>query len=138
MTDPLALIDSFYAAFNNRDWEAYDKHFAADGITRAAGGVEAHGVAAVVDFDKAWATAFPDAHITSLRKTAAGGAIIASENRFSGTHKGPMQTAEGEVSATGRFVEIPYVTVFEVADDKVKAQYIYYDRLDLQAQLGAD
>ena len=50
MTDSLALIDSCYAAFNSRDWEAYDKHFAADGITRAAGGVEAYGVAALVDF----------------------------------------------------------------------------------------
>ena len=137
MTDTQALIDRYYAAFNNRDWEAYGDLFLADAVTKAAGGVEAQGPAAILDFDRSWATAFPDARITSLHKSAVGGSIVVSENRFSGTHTGPLQTAAGEVSATGRSIEIPYAAVFEVDGDKLKAQRIYYDQLEVQSQLDA-
>jgi len=61
---------------------------------------------------------------------------MSSENRFSGTHTAPLQTPAGEIAPTGRRVDAPYVTVFDIEEGKLKVQRIYYDQLELQVQLG--
>jgi carboxymethylenebutenolidase len=94
------------------------------------------GLQAIREFDKAWASAFPDSRITSLRKSASGEAIVASENRFCGTHSAPLRTPGGEVAPTGKFIDIPYAALFEAKGGKLTAQRIYYDRQEVQTQLG--
>jgi predicted ester cyclase len=135
MTDTKELIDRYYEAFNTRNWDAYEELFAPEAAGWAAGMVTS-GLQAIREFDKAWASAFPDARITSLRKSASGEAIVASENRFSGTHTAPLRTPGGEVAPTGKFIDLPYAALFEAKGGKLTAQRIYYDRQEVQSQLG--
>ncbi len=135
MSDARELVDRYYQAFNDRDWNSYEQLFNAEAETLASGGATVHGVQAVRDWDKSWIEAFPDGRITSERKTP-GGAIVASENRFTGTHTGTLHTPAGDVPPTGKRVDVPYVAIFEVQGDQLKTQHIYYDTAELQSQLG--
>ncbi len=135
MKDAKDLIDRYYTAFNARDRAAYENLFAQDAETHAPGAQGVKGTKAVRDWDMTWAAAFPDARITSLRKCAEG-ALVISENRFAGTHKEPLRTPEGEIKATGKKVDVPYIAVFDVDSGRIRTQRIYYDRAELMSQLG--
>ena len=136
MTDEQELVGRYYETFNRRDWDAYEQLFSADVVGWAAGSDEVRGVEAKRESDKAWVDAFPDARVISTRTSAVGGAIVAAESHFAGTHTGTMHTPQGDVEPTGKGVDLPYVGVFEVEEGKLKAHRIYYDRADLQSQLG--
>ena len=135
MTDAKELVDRYYAALNQRDGDAYEELFSQEVEAWAAGGQTIHGAQAMRDWDMSWAAAFPDARITSLHKYAEGSMVV-SENRFTGTHTETVHTPEGEIAPTGKYVDGPYVGIFEVEGGKLTAQRIYYDRLELLTQLG--
>lgn len=74
----------------------------------------------------------------NIRMTSSieSGDAIAVEGILSGTHRGPMQTAAGELPPTGKRIELPFADVFEIQDGRVKAHRVYYDQLTFLHQLG--
>jgi ketosteroid isomerase-like protein len=58
------------------------------------------------------------------------------EDRFTGTHTGPLATDDGDVEPTGAAVELRFADVSRVRDGKIVAYHTYYDQLGLLTQLG--
>jgi steroid delta-isomerase-like uncharacterized protein len=97
-----------------------------------AGGQMLAGDEAIRQFYAALFHGFPDFWLEVRRKHVAADAVIV-EGDLGGTHQGEWMN----VSATGRKVRIPFCAVFTfTADDKLKAEIVYYDRLSLMSQLG--
>jgi carboxymethylenebutenolidase len=49
---------------------------------------------------------------------------------------GAMQTAAGEMPATGRTVSLPFVTAFQVRGDRITQHHAYWDQMTFLVQLG--
>jgi ketosteroid isomerase-like protein len=137
MSTPTDLVLRYYAAFNARDWGAYDELFAPDCTTWATGMPERlSGVEGVRTFDRGYVAAFPDARIDSRARVAAGPSVL-SENLASGTMLGELPGPGGAIPPTGAHGEIHYVGAFDVADGRIRAQRVYLDRLELLETTGA-
>lgn len=66
------VVDRYYAAYNRRDFAAYEQLFSPDFEGWAAGGATKRGVEGLRKIDQGFAAAFPDSQIVSLRKSADG------------------------------------------------------------------
>ncbi len=64
------------------------------------------------------------------------GELVCLQGRLVGTHTGTVQTPAGEMPATGRRIDSPFVQVFEVRDGKVTRIWAYGDRLLMLEQEG--
>ncbi|HVU72109.1 MAG TPA: ester cyclase [Mycobacteriales bacterium] len=132
-TQGASVIDRYYAAFNARDWAAYDDLFTADAVLETPSG-NGVGPEAVRAFDSGLVTGYSDFTITTLGRYATGDRV-ASENLAEGVHDGPFPTPAGEIPASGNQVGGKYVGLFELRDGRISAQRIYYDQLALVEQM---
>jgi steroid delta-isomerase-like uncharacterized protein len=83
-----------------------------------------------------FAAAFPDARYT-INWAIESGSSVALEGVYSGTHTGTLRMPDGtELAATGRHVSVPFVTLFDVKDDKISSHRAYWDVATVMAQLG--
>ncbi|MDP9343499.1 MAG: ester cyclase [Actinomycetota bacterium] len=82
-----------------------------------------------------FAVAMPDAGF-NIRQWIEEGNSAAAEGSYTGTHTGPLAGPMGEVPATGRSVDVPFTTVFEVRDGKISAHRAYWDNATFMMQLG--
>src|SRR5438105_1574382 len=112
------LVQRYYDTFNRRDLAAYDSLFTPDCLVEAPG-LELHGIDGARGFDSVWQAAMPDARIVNVHKTETG-AFVMCENRFQGTHDGPLATSEGTLPATGRRFDEPYMAAFEFAGERIR------------------
>jgi steroid delta-isomerase-like uncharacterized protein len=96
------------------------------------------GHAAIVrDFTETLA-AFPDLEVERGWLLAADGRH-AVEMTIRGTHRGPLQGAEGEIPATGRRIEFHLACFAQVdTDGMITEERRYYDVAGLVGQLGLD
>lgn len=80
-------------------------------------------------------TAFPGAQFEIARVIESGGSV-AVEGVYRGTHDGPLLTPDGgSLSATGRDVSAPFVTMFEVTGGAITSHRPYWDLAGFMAQL---
>jgi steroid delta-isomerase-like uncharacterized protein len=124
-------------AFNNGDWERLQAMFTSDsrydelGTQRMIEGSEK-----IVELFKGWKMAFPDA--TGMVTSALGsGNTAALEVTWTGTHTGPLVTAEGTIPASGKRQETPAAIFFTFEGDKIKESRQYFDSMTLLKQIGA-
>jgi predicted ester cyclase len=82
-----------------------------------------------------WQDAFPDneVRVTDIFEDGAT-AILQAE--FGGTQTETMNAPEQTIPATGRRVNIPFVTINRFADGKITQFMLYFDRAELLRQLG--
>jgi predicted ester cyclase len=67
----------------------------------------------------------------------AEGDHVVEQARYTGTHTGTWRNPDGaEVPATGKTLDFPFVGVFRVENGKISAIRIYYDQVEVFAQLG--
>jgi steroid delta-isomerase-like uncharacterized protein len=124
-------------AFNNGDWEQLQALLASDsrydelGTERKIEGPEK-----IVELFKGWKMAFPDA-IGTVTSAVASGNKAALEVTWTGTHTGPLGTAEGTIPASGKRQETPAAIFFAFEGEKVKASRHYFDSMTLLKQIGA-
>jgi predicted ester cyclase len=130
------LVTRYYAAFNARDYDAYDQIFAPGAVVEAPGGLTATGPEGHKMFDGIWIGAFPDCRIES-RLCVSDGRTVMSENRFTGTHDGDLPLPAGPLPPSGRRFDAKYVGVFEIEDGRVVRQRLHFDQVELLTQLGA-
>ena len=124
-------------AFNRGDWERLGAGLASDcryvelGTQRKIDGPEK-----IVELFKGWKQAFPDA-VGTVTSAVASGDKAALEVNWTGTHTGPLVTAEGTIPASGKRQETPAAYFFTFAGDKIKESRHYFDSLTLLKQIGA-
>jgi predicted ester cyclase len=67
----------------------------------------------------------------------AEGNTLVEESVFEGTNSGPLPGPDGsEIPATGQRVSAPFSGVYTVQDGKIASTRLYFDQLDMLAQLG--
>jgi steroid delta-isomerase-like uncharacterized protein len=124
-------------AFNKGDWEqlqallASDSHYDELGTERKIEGPEK-----IVELFKGWKMAFPDA-LGTVTSAVASGNKAALEVTWTGTHTGPLGTAEGTIPASGKRQETPAAIFFGFEGEKIKASRHYFDSMTLLKQIGA-
>ena len=124
-------------AFNNGDWEQLRELFTSDsrydelGTDRKIEGPEK-----IVELFKGWKMAFPDA-VGTVTSAVASGGKAALEVTWTGTHTGPLGTAEGTIPASGKRQETPAAIFFAFEGEKVKTSRHYFDSMTLLKQIGA-
>ena len=125
------------AAFNGGDWQGLRAGLASDsryeelGTERKVDGPEQ-----IVELFKGWKQAFPDAEGT-VTSAVASGDKAALEVTWTGTHTGPLVTAEGTIPASGKRQQTPGAIFFTFAGDQIKESRQYFDSLTLLKQIGA-
>jgi uncharacterized protein (TIGR02246 family) len=136
MSDPRAVTDRGLQAWRARDAEAFAACYARDATIAVPGGVELRGADGAKQFLAIWTEGVPDNEIAITHEYVCG-PVVVQEAVFSGTHTGPLMVPSGEViPPTGRSVSASYVDIFEVEDDRIKSDRLYFDQLELLTQLG--
>lgn len=133
-TEVLDHFERLEAAFAARDMDALVACWDPNIIYRSPAGTIT-GIADRIAAEHVWLDAFPDARTLRTRQFVVDNVIIV-EGRMIGTHEGPLRTLEGVVPATGKKLDGRYVSIMTFVDGKVTDQSVYFDRLDLMAQLG--
>ena len=121
--------------FNAHDMEGFAEVLADDVVFTAPGGMRGEGIPACVEFFGAWFQAFPDAHV-EVHDVYFIDDIAVEEGTFSGTHDGVLHTPTGDLSPTGRAVNVDYVHVLRYRDGKHTSFRLIFDRLLMLEQLG--
>ena len=134
-----ALVDIAKAsivAYGNKDWDAVKRVFT-PGIVydEVSTNRKARGVDEVLSLWKGWATAFPDSKATFENAHVSGNTVIL-EVTWRGRQTGPLQTATGEIPATGKPMEMRACQIVDVVDGKTQQIRQYFDIATMMAQLG--
>ncbi len=58
------------------------------------------------------------------------------EGVFEGTHTATLNAPGRSISATGKRIALPFVSVLGVAGDKFTSFAVYFDQMELLTQLG--
>jgi predicted ester cyclase len=132
MADPKNVVERHVEAFNARDADA--EPWSEDGDF-VAPNASLHGREQVVGFFGVFWEAFPDGRLATLRLIAEG-CVVVAEGRFTGTHTGVLRTPAGDVAATGRHVDLRWMSSYEVRGDELTSEHLYFDQADLLGQLG--
>ena len=85
-----------------------------------------------VGFVNAIRTAIPDLNNTIEQQVADGDTIVTR-----GTTRGTHQGAFGEIAASGNLIEVPFVMITKLQDDRIAEEWEIFDTLTFMTQLGA-
>jgi steroid delta-isomerase-like uncharacterized protein len=133
------IIDAAKApmlTFNEKNWDAVRASISPDFVYEEVGtNRKVQGVDQVLQLWQGWATAFPDAKATFHREHLSDDSVV-FEVSWRGTHKGPLQTPNGPIAATGNRMDVRACMVIEVVGDKAVAQRHYFDMGTILQQLG--
>jgi len=139
MMSPQQLVDAAKApilAFNEKNWDAVRASITPDFVyDEVPTNRKVQGVDQVIPLWQGWATAFPDAKATFQRELLCGNVVVL-EHTWQGTHKGPLQTPDGPIPATGNRIDVRACMTVEVVGDKAKMQRHYFDMGTILQQIG--
>ncbi|WP_432871148.1 ester cyclase [Microbispora rosea] len=129
------VVDRYTSAFNAHDLGAImDCYCSKPAMVGPGGPVEGRSEIASY-YTRTW-QAFPDMHVTVLRK-AVDGEATAVTAVATGRHTGPFALTTGEVlQGAGRYVGVRCCWFFALQDGLIVDQQIFYDQLELYLQLG--
>ena len=134
--DSASIIRKLFDAFNSKDLDAIQAMATDDfELIDVAGGEKFHGREGARKNAEGWFTAFPDVEIELLNVIASGDWAF-TEAVGRGTHSGTMHTPMGEVSPTGKHIEVHFCTVIKARDGKISESRDYYDAMTFATQLG--
>jgi steroid delta-isomerase-like uncharacterized protein len=135
--DSVALVRSFYAAFNNRQFEGVLGDIANDcEWTDVASGMVLRGPEGWRQYNEGWLTAFPDGKIEVINVTSSGD-LVTVEFVGRGTQDGPLMGLDGSVTPPShRRVELRLMDVYQFRGDKVVRGRTYYDAMTLMRQVA--
>lgn len=136
-TERMQLLDD---AWNNQDWETFEKYHTADtvvywsGRTEATTGRSDHRAEAIEFFKT-----FPDnrVHNRPYKILFGDGDWTCSVARFTGTMTGAMKTPDGgEIAPTGKSFEVEFCTVALWKDGAIAEERLFFDNESLMKQIG--
>jgi steroid delta-isomerase-like uncharacterized protein len=124
-------------AFNAGDWDRFRATLAGDCVyDELATQRHMEGQDAIIDANRGWKEAFPDAH-GSVESAMADNGTATLEITWEGTQTGPLHTPGGEIPPSSRHVEVKAVQVFQLEGDKIREVHHYFDMMGLLQQVGA-
>jgi steroid delta-isomerase-like uncharacterized protein len=124
-------------AFNAGDWERFKATLAEGSVyDELATQRRLVGHEAIIDANRAWREAFPDATGTVQRALADDG-MVTLEITWEGTQSGPLHMPTGDIPASNRQVVVKAAQVFDVEGDKIREVHHYFDLMGLLQQIGA-
>jgi predicted ester cyclase len=129
------LLHGNVAAWNGRNRAAYVGTYVEDcSLTSPDGSGKGH--EPVGGFYDSSLGMFPDNRVRVVA-LAEDGELPAEEGVLSGTNTGPIPMPDGtEVPATGAAVELPYLAMHTVRDDRIVESRYYWDQMAMLGQLG--
>jgi len=135
------LMQSLDDAWNNRDWDTFERLHAADTVVRWPAQSPTHGVrdhrAEAVQMFKT----FPDNRVDNhpYKVLFASGDWTCSIARFHGTMRDILSLPDGRmVAPTGRSFEVDFCTVARWKNGRIVEENLFYDLADMLKQLGID
>jgi hypothetical protein len=135
MSNLQQLVQTYYQAFNARNFNAYAELFAPDCVVEAPG-VSLSGLEGMRAFDHGWLEAFPNAHIEAFRMTTVGDQLVTGNWFHGGEQLGILRTPGGDIPPTKAVFEAPYCARFQIQNGKIKLQRLLYELDFLPLKLG--
>ena len=137
MADLLTTARDDIEAFNDGDWDRMRAGLAADCVYEEyATKRRIEGVDAIIEANRGWKSAFPDAHGTITYATESDDSVTL-EITWEGTQSGPLETPDGEIPASNKRVDVKAAQVVRFEGDKIKEMRHYFDMLGMLEQVGA-
>lgn len=127
------LVEQFTDAANAADWDALAT-IVSDDFTRhsaATAGAPVTSREEFIQLQESFLVSFPDQRVT-LQDLVAEGDRVAVRATYSGTQTGPM----GDLPATGKAVEGPFLAIFRIESGKIAELWVEWDNLAMLKQLG--
>jgi steroid delta-isomerase-like uncharacterized protein len=121
--------------FNAQDAGKVRAFLAAD-VEWAAPGALCRGPDQVMGLFSAFWEAFPDLKI-SINRLVEDGSTVITDARAEATHLGTLHTPGGDIPATGKHINLPYLERFEVEGGLIISGNLIFDRVEMLQQLGA-
>ena len=137
MSEAKKVLEQAVERWNATDRAGWADLYTDDVVYEAPGGARISGLADLKEkyFD-ALVTAAPDRESRDVILFAEGDHVV-EQARYTGTHSGTWRNPDGaEVPATGKKLDFPFVGVFQVENGKISSIRIYYDQIEVFAQLG--
>jgi steroid delta-isomerase-like uncharacterized protein len=132
----LALAE--ISSFNEADWERFRRLLSDDSVyEEPATQRRIEGADGIVDANRGWKRAFPDAHGT-VTSASQSDDTVTLEITWEGTQSGPLETPRGELPASNRPVTVKAAEVFRFEGEKIKEAHHYFDMMGMLQQLGAE
>jgi len=132
--DVRQVYERLTTAFNSKDEEGV-RRAVADDVEFVQPGSRLVGKDAYLDVGRMYWNAFPDFK-TTITAVHVDGNTVVEEGIFSATHKGTLASPTGDIPATNRRLEVPYVDCFTIRGDVVSSDRLSFDRLLMLEQLG--
>ena len=133
--DTKALLERGIELWNAHDRDGWVGLFDERAELEAPGGLRVSGRAGAEQFYDTWNEAFPDSAIHDALVFGTG-SQGAEEAKFGGTHTGTLRSPAGDIPATGKAVLSRYAAVSRVEDGRITSFHMYFDLVDVLAQLG--
>jgi len=127
------LVLRFTEIANAADWDALAE-VVADDFTRHSAATEGPPVTsrdAFVELQKSFLIGFPDQRVI-VHELIAERDRVAGRATYVATHTGPM----GDIPATGKTVESPFLAVFRIENGKIAELWVEWDNTAMLKQLG--
>lgn len=135
MSEVRDLVEAFNRTFNDRAWDRASATLSPDVASTAPGVGTITGIEPFLAFSRGWVVGLPDSRLEAETITVEGNRAVV-EGRYTGTHTGPLMTPQGEVPATGRTLDMPYVDIFDIEAGRIARHRTYFDQVDFAQQLG--
>jgi C-1 hydroxylase len=126
-----AIVRSFVAAWNEKDFDRFDDLMAEDATLTVGGSTISCSPAATRAIAEYWVTAFPDYRFELIHLVAEDD-MIAALMPFSGT----QQRAVLDLPATGRTVRVSEMVFFRINHGKIVEAWEEWDEHGLRRQLS--
>ena len=124
-------------AFNAGDWDRFGATLADQCVyDELATRRRLEGRDAIVEANRGWKEAFPDAHGTIESATADNGTVTL-EITWEGTQTGPLHMPTGDLPPSSRHAVVKAVEVFQMDGDRIRESHHYFDLMTLLDQVGA-
>lgn len=124
-------------AFNAGDWDRFRATLTADSVyDEMATQRHLEGQEAILDANRGWKEAFPDA-TGRIEKACVGEGTVTLEIVWEGTQTGAMHMPTGDLPPSNRHVAVKAAEVFEFEGDKIRSSHHYFDMMGLLQQVGA-
>lgn len=137
VSEPKKVLELAIERWNAADRDGWAALYTDDVDYEAPGGARISGLADLKEkyFD-ALLTAAPDRGSSEVMLVAEGDQVV-EQARYTGTHTGTWRSPDGvEIPPTGKKLDFPFVGIFRVEDGKISSIRIYYDQIEVLAQLG--
>ncbi len=134
MASPEDLARQVIELTDRQDWPAREALLTPDCTVFTPQGV-LRGRAATTAFSRPFVGAFSGAR-HQIDLIVSSGDDVVVEGLWTGTHTEPLVTPGGEIPATGKAINLPFVAIHRVSGELIASLHLYFDQLTLMGQLG--